>query len=77
MFERLGMVGKGPRGALAYKYPPEQATTKVEDIILQLGRTGVVTPVAVLKPVFLAGSTVSHASLHNADEIARLDVQGR
>ena len=75
LFDRLGTVGKGPRGALAYKYPPEQATTKVKEIVLQIGRTGAVTPVAVLEPVLLAGSTVSHASLHNADEIGRLDVR--
>ncbi|MYB40458.1 NAD-dependent DNA ligase LigA [Candidatus Saccharibacteria bacterium] len=75
LFDRLGSVGKGPRGALAYKYPPEQATTKVKGIVLQIGRTGAVTPVAVLEPVLLAGSTVSHASLHNADEINRLDVR--
>ena len=75
LFERLGVVGKGPRAALAYKYPPEQTTTKVKGITLQIGRTGVATPVAILDPVVLAGSTVSHASLHNADEIERLDVR--
>ena len=75
LFDRLGSVGKGPRAALAYKYPPEQATTEVKGIVLQIGRTGAVTPVAVLEPVFLDGSTVSHASLHNADEIGRLDVR--
>ena len=77
VFERLGNVSKSPRGALAYKYPPEQATAVVEDIVLQIGRTGAVTPVAVLSPVSLAGTTVSHASLHNADEIGRLDVRRR
>ena len=77
IFERLGNISKSPRGALAYKYPPEQTTAVVEDIVLQIGRTGAVTPVAVLKPVTLAGTTVTHASLHNADEIGRLDVRRR
>lgn len=75
LFERLGSVAKGPRGALAYKYPPERATALVKDIVLQIGRTGAVTPVAVFEPVFLAGTMVSHASLHNADEIERLDIR--
>ena len=75
LFDWLGAVTKAPRGALAYKYPPEQATTVIEDIILQIGRTGAVTPVAVLKPVRLAGSVITHASLHNADEIERLGVR--
>ncbi len=74
-YQRLGAVTKAPRGALAYKYPPEQAVTVVEDIVLQIGRTGAATPVAVLKPIQLAGTTVTHASLHNADEIERLDVR--
>ena len=75
LYDQFGSVGKAPRGALAYKYPAEQTTTTVEKIILQIGRTGVITPVAVLKPVQLAGTTVTHASLHNADEIDRLDVR--
>ena len=75
LYEHLGAVTKGSRGALAYKYPPQQATTIIEDIVLQIGRTGVATPVAILKPVVLAGSTITHASLHNADEIERLDVR--
>lgn len=74
-FRKLGIVGKAPRAAMAYKYPAEQATTIVEDIIIQIGRTGVVTPVAVLKPVLVAGTTVSRATLHNQDEIDRLDVR--
>lgn len=75
LYDRLGIVGKYPRGAVAYKYPAETATTKVRDIVLSLGRTGAVTPVAVFEPVRLAGTTVRHATLHNADEIARLDVR--
>ena len=73
--ETLGYTGKAPRFAIAFKFPAQQATTIVEDIILQVGRTGVVTPVAVLKPVLVDGSTVSRATLHNEDEIARLDVR--
>ncbi|MBC7764783.1 NAD-dependent DNA ligase LigA [Microbacteriaceae bacterium] len=74
-FEKLGTVGKQPRGAVAYKYPAEQATTIVKDIVISIGRTGAATPVAVFDPVVVAGTTVKHASLHNADEIARLDVR--
>ena len=69
------MVGKNPRGTIAYKYPAETTTTVVEDIVISIGRTGAATPVAVFKPVNLAGTTVQHASLHNADEIARKDVR--
>lgn len=72
---RLGVVGKNPRGAVAYKYPAEQATTVLKDIVLSIGRTGAATPVAVFEPVNLAGTTVQHASLHNADEIERKDVR--
>lgn len=75
LFEQLGIVGKQPRGAVAYKYAAEQATTIVEDIVISIGRTGAATPVAVFNPVQVAGTTVQHASLHNADEIARLDVR--
>ncbi|MFH1171727.1 MAG: NAD-dependent DNA ligase LigA [bacterium] len=75
LFRKLGVVGKAPRGALAYKFPAEQATTVIEDIKVQVGRTGVLTPVAVLRPVQVAGSTVARATLHNADEIQRLDVR--
>jgi len=74
-FAELGVVGKQPRAAVAYKYSPEQVTTVVKDIVISLGRTGAATPVAVFDPVIVAGTTVQHASLHNADEIARLDVR--
>jgi len=75
LFADLGIVGKAPRGAIAYKYPAEEATTVVKDIVLSIGRTGAATPVAVFDPVVVAGTTVQHASLHNADEIARKDVR--
>jgi DNA ligase (NAD+) len=75
LYKDLGIVGKSPRGAVAFKYPAEEATTTVRDIVISLGRTGAATPVAVLDPVKVAGTTVRHASLHNADEIARLDVR--
>jgi DNA ligase (NAD+) len=71
----LGYTGKSPRFGVAYKFPAEQVTTVVEDISLQVGRTGVLTPVAHLKPTLVAGSTVSRATLHNEDEIKRLDVR--
>ncbi len=74
-FRELGVVGKQPRAAVAYKYSPEQATTIVKDIVISIGRTGAATPVAVFDPVVVAGTTVQHASLHNADEIARLDIR--
>lgn len=74
-FAQLGVVGKQPRGAVAYKYAAEQATTIVKDIVVSIGRTGAATPVAVFNPVSVAGTTVQHASLHNADEIARLDIR--
>lgn len=74
-FRDLGIVGKQPRAAVAYKYGAEKATTIVKDIVISLGRTGAATPVAVFDPVQVAGTTVQHASLHNADEIARLDVR--
>lgn len=75
LFETLGTVGKNPRGAIAYKYPAEEATTIVKDIVISIGRTGAATPVAVFDPVLVAGTTVKHASLHNADEIERKDVR--
>jgi len=75
LYDSLGMVGKNPRGAVAYKYAAEEATTIVRDIVISIGRTGAATPVAVFDPVVVAGTTVQHASLHNADEIARLDVR--
>jgi len=73
--ESLGYTGKAPRFGIAFKFPAEQVTTVVEDIVLQVGRTGVLTPVAHLRPVLVAGSTVSRATLHNEDEINRLDVR--
>ncbi len=75
VYDRLGIVGKTPRGAVAYKFPAEESTTVVRDIVISIGRTGAATPVAILDPVVVAGTTVRHASLHNADEIARLDVR--
>lgn len=75
IYDRLGIVGKTPRAAVAFKFPAEESTTKVRDIVISIGRTGAATPVAILDPVIVAGSTVKHASLHNADEIARLDVR--
>jgi len=71
----LGYTAKSPRWGVAYKFPAEQVTTVVENIILQVGRTGVLTPVAHLKPVKVSGSLVSRATLHNEDEIRRLDVR--
>ncbi|OHA34660.1 MAG: DNA ligase (NAD(+)) LigA, partial [Candidatus Taylorbacteria bacterium RIFCSPLOWO2_01_FULL_45_15b] len=73
--EALGYTGKAPRWGIAFKFPAEQVTTAVEDIVLQVGRTGVLTPVAHLRPVSVAGSTVSRATLHNEDQIKRLDVR--
>lgn len=75
LYNSLGMVGKNPRGAVAYKYAAEEATTIIRDIVISIGRTGAATPVAVFDPVVVAGTTVQHASLHNADEVARLDVR--
>ncbi len=75
VYQALGIVGKTPRAAIAFKYPAEEATTVVKDIVISIGRTGAATPVAVFDPVQVAGTTVRHASLHNADEIARLDVR--
>lgn len=75
VYAQLGVVGKAPRGAVAYKYAAEEATTIVKDIVLSIGRTGAATPVAVFDPVQVAGTTVQHASLHNADEIARKDIR--
>ena len=74
-FAELGIVGKTPRAAVAYKFAAEEVTTIVRDIVVSIGRTGAATPVAVFDPVVVAGTTVQHASLHNADEIARLDVR--
>ncbi|MGE5298208.1 MAG: NAD-dependent DNA ligase LigA [Acidobacteriaceae bacterium] len=72
---KLGVVGKAPRGMIAFKFPPEQVTTLIENIFVNVGRTGKLTPVAQLKPVFVGGTTVSRATLHNEDEIRRLDVR--
>ena len=74
-YDRLGSTAKSPRGVVAYKFRASQAETILEDIITQVGRTGTVTPVAVLKPVALAGSTISRATLHNEQEIARKDIR--
>ncbi len=74
-FDSLGIVGKTPRAAVAFKFAAEEATTVVKDIVISIGRTGAATPVAVFDPVQLAGTTVRHASLHNADEISRKDIR--
>lgn len=71
----LGATGKDPRWAMAYKFPPEQAETTLRDIVIQVGRTGVLTPTAVLDPVKLSGSTISRATLHNEDFIAEKDIR--
>ncbi|HMH31283.1 MAG TPA: NAD-dependent DNA ligase LigA [Methylomirabilota bacterium] len=75
LYRRLGVVGKAPRGAIAIKYAAEQATTKVKDIFVSIGRTGAATPVAMLDAVVIAGSTVQMATLHNESEIARKDIR--
>lgn len=75
LYDRLGVVGKAPRGAVAYKYPAEQSTTKVKDIFVSIGRTGAATPVAILEPVVVAGSTVQMATLHNEGEVHRKDIR--
>ncbi|RKX99356.1 DNA ligase (NAD(+)) LigA, partial [Candidatus Poribacteria bacterium] len=72
---RLGSTMKSPRWAVAYKFPASQAITKIVDIKVQVGRTGVLTPVAVLEPVHLAGATITHATLHNEEEIKRKDIR--
>ena len=73
--EALGSTAKFPRWAVAYKYPPEKKESRVVDIVVQVGRTGVLTPKAVIEPVRLAGTTVSNATLHNQDNIDRLDIR--
>ncbi len=75
IYDELGIVGKTPRAAVAFKFPAEETTTKVRDIVISIGRTGAATPVAIFDPVVVAGTTVQHASLHNADEIEKLDVR--
>ncbi len=74
-FETAGVIGKAPRAAIAYKFSPREATTIVEDIKVQVGRTGALTPVAVMRPVNVGGVTITHASLHNEDEIRRLGLK--
>jgi len=75
LFEKLGIAGKSPRAAIAYKFPLKQAATIVEDIVVQVGRTGALTPVAILRPVKVGGVMISRATLHNEDEIRRLGVK--
>ena len=75
LFERLGVVGKTPRGLVAWKFPAEEKTTIVRSVDWSVGRTGKLTPVATVDPTFIAGTTVTHATLHNPDEIKRLDVK--
>ena len=75
IFQKLGVVGKSPRGIRAFKFSPRQATTVMEDIVLQVGRTGAVTPVAILKPVEVGGVIISRATLHNEDELKRLGLK--
>ena len=75
VFDKLGIVGKAPRGAIALKFPAKETTTIIEDIVVQIGRTGALTPVAHLKPVRLGGILITRATLHNEDEIKRLDVR--
>ena len=75
IYSELGIVGKTPRAAVAFRYPAEESTSKVRDIVISIGRTGAATPVAILDPVEIAGSTVRHATLHNSDEIEKLDIR--
>lgn len=75
LFDELGVVGKAPRGSIAFKFAPLESTTIIEDIVIQVGRTGALTPVAILRPVLIGGVTVTRATLHNEDEIHRLGVK--
>ncbi len=75
VYREAGIIGKAPRGGIAYKFSPREATTMVEDIKVQVGRTGALTPVALLRPVNVGGVTITHATLHNFDEITRLGVK--
>ncbi len=73
--DRLGSTAKAPRWAIAYKFPPEERTTRLKDIMVSIGRTGKATPFAVLEPVFVGGSTVGLSTLHNQDQVAAKDVR--
>jgi DNA ligase (NAD+) len=75
LHDELGVTGKSPRWAVAYKFAPEQALTQIREITVQVGRTGVLTPVAELEPVFVSGSTISRATLHNQEEVERKDIR--
>ncbi|MDO8664513.1 MAG: NAD-dependent DNA ligase LigA [Candidatus Liptonbacteria bacterium] len=75
VYDSAGVIGKAPRAAIAYKFSPKEATTIVEDIKVQVGRTGALTPVAVMRPINVSGVTITHATLHNADEIKRLGLK--
>ncbi|MDR0979965.1 MAG: NAD-dependent DNA ligase LigA [Candidatus Nomurabacteria bacterium] len=75
LFTQMGVAGKAPRGAVAYKFPAEENVSVIKDIVLSVGRTGIVTPVAFFDPVNIAGSTVQYASLYNADEIEKQDIR--
>lgn len=75
IFDEAGVIGKAPRAAMAYKFSPREATTIIEDIKVQVGRTGVLTPVAVMKPVNVGGTTITHATLHNMDQIEKLGLK--
>ncbi|MEK7187249.1 MAG: NAD-dependent DNA ligase LigA [Patescibacteria group bacterium] len=75
VYDEGGIIGKAPRGAIAYKFSPREATTIVEEVKVQVGRTGTLTPVAVMRPVSVGGVTITHATLHNADEIERLGLK--
>lgn len=74
-YEAAGVIGKAPRAAIAYKFSPREAETIVEDIVVQVGRTGALTPVAVMRPVNVGGVTITHATLHNEDEVRRLGLK--